>query len=170
MMRANTTDLREDFFSAMRRLAASVTIVTTGDGDNQAGLTATAVCSLSADPPSLIACVNREARAHDLIISSKRFAVNLLSAEQEDLAMLFADPERAKERFSQAAWHPDSHNVPLLEDTAANIICRLDKAVEAFTHTIFIGVVEDIHLNKSSPLLYGTGSFGRFNRSGEDQG
>lgn len=161
-MRANNNDIREDFFSAMRRLAASVTIITTGTADKQAGLTATAVCSLSADPPSLIACVNREAGAHDLIASSGRFAINLLSADQEELAMLFADPQRAKTRFEQAAWHADNHGVPLLEGTAANIICRLERAVEAFTHTIFIGVVEDIHLNKSSPLLYGTGSFGRF--------
>lgn len=161
-MRAENSDLREDFFAAMRRLAASVTIVTTGTTERQAGLTATAVCSLSADPPSLIACVNQSATAHDLILQSKRFAINLLSADQEELATLFADPERAAERFKQAKWHPDEHGVPLLDGTAANIVCRLEKAVDAFTHTIFIGVVEDIHLNKSSPLLYGTGSFGRF--------
>lgn len=155
-------DIKDSFFSAMRRLAASVTIVTTGNGTQQAGLTATAVCSLSAEPPSLIACINQNAHAHDLILSSKRFAVNLLSAEQEQLAMLFADPERAAERFNIAKWHSDDHDVPLLEGTAANILCRLERAVDAFTHTIFIGVVEDVILDKSSPLLYGTGSFGRF--------
>ncbi|MGD8326936.1 MAG: flavin reductase family protein [Sphingomonadales bacterium] len=160
-------DIRESFFSAMRRLAASVTVITAGDGTRQAGLTATAVCSLSADPPSLIACVNQSAGAHDLIANSKRFAVNLLSADQEQLATLFADPERAPDRFKEAHWHEDPNGVPILEETAANIICRLEKAIPAFTHTIFIGVVEDVKLNKSSPLLYGTGSFGRFNRLSE---
>lgn len=158
----NDDDLNSAFLSAMRRLAASVTIVTTADESGPAGLTATAVCSLSIDPPSLIACVNTQASAHDVILRAKRFAINLLAADQQDLALLFADPSRAAERFTQSKWQQGLGGVPLLEGTAATVECRLERAVDAFTHTIFIGVVEAVSVNKTSPLLYGTGIFGRF--------
>ena len=67
-----------DFIAGMRRLAAGVTIVTASQGELRAGLTATSVCSLTAEPPRLLACVHREADAHDMILASGRFAVNVL--------------------------------------------------------------------------------------------
>ena len=74
----------------MRHLAAGVTLVTTAGGGSRAGLTATAVCSVSAEPPQLLACVNREAEAHRLLLATGHLAVNLLSAGQHELADRFA--------------------------------------------------------------------------------
>ena len=68
------------FTAGMRHLAAGVTLVTTAGGGSRAGLTATAVCSVSAEPPQLLACVNREADAHRLLLATGHLAVNLLSA------------------------------------------------------------------------------------------
>ncbi|MFZ5609235.1 MAG: flavin reductase family protein [Pseudomonadota bacterium] len=162
MARRDATALERDFLGAMRRLASTVTVVTTGDGSRQAGLTATAVCSLSVAPPSLLACVNRGAGAHDIIARTRRFAVNILAAQQTDLALLFADPLRASQRFAKAAWLPSGDGVPIIDGAVATLVCRLDQAVEAFTHTIFIGLVEEVQLSERDSLLYGDGRFGRF--------
>ena len=79
-----------DFKQAMRYLAGAVTIVTTGSGEERRGLTATAVCSLSADPPRVIACINRNGITYEMISKSRKLGINILSAAHQTLAMRFA--------------------------------------------------------------------------------
>jgi flavin reductase len=78
------------FRHAMRNLAAGVSIVTSGKGPDRRGLTVTATCSLSAEPPSILVCVNRNAEAYSTIIDSRSFAVNFLAFDQLDIALRFA--------------------------------------------------------------------------------
>ena len=82
----------DDYIAGMRRLAAGVTIVTARLGEVRAGLTATSVCSLTADPPGLLACVHREADAHALILESGRFAVNVLTPGASGAVRPFRGP------------------------------------------------------------------------------
>jgi flavin reductase (DIM6/NTAB) family NADH-FMN oxidoreductase RutF len=127
----------------MRRLAGGVTIVTARLGDVRAGLTATSVCSLTAEPPRLLACVHREADAHDLILESRVFAVNVLAPAHRELADHFGGrgDSHGPARFAMGRWRPGAGGVPVLADAAASFQCRLVEAVAAGTHTIFIGEV-----------------------------
>jgi cob(II)yrinic acid a,c-diamide reductase len=83
------TILQDDYKGLMRHLAGAVTVVTAGKPGERRGLTATAICSLSVSPPTLLACVNRRAGAHDLIISDRVFSVNVLASDQESVAAAF---------------------------------------------------------------------------------
>ena len=131
------------YIAGMRRLAAGVSIVTASGGGLRAGLTATSVCSLTAEPPTLLACVHGEADAHALILTSGRFAVNLLKPEHQDLSDHFGgrDDSHGPERFSLGAWIEGVTGLPVLADAAAVFECRLIERVTASTHSILIGEV-----------------------------
>jgi flavin reductase (DIM6/NTAB) family NADH-FMN oxidoreductase RutF len=146
-----------EYLAGMRRLAAGVTIVTTRHGDALAGLTATAVCSLSAEPPRLLVCINRDADAHELIARSGVFAVNLLTPAHRELADRFGGRADifGMARFSLGRWERGATGAPLLADAAASFDCRLVETVTANSHSIFIGEVEHIAAREgASALLY----------------
>jgi len=146
-----------DFIAGMRRLAGGVTIVTARLGDVRAGLTATSVCSLTAEPPRLLACVHRDADAHALIIASGYFALNVLTRSQQDLADHFGgrDSSHGPSRFAVGRWVAGSTGVPLLVGAAATFECRLTETLTASTHTIFIGEVDALHtVEGASGLVY----------------
>jgi len=134
---------REAFIHAMASMAAGVAVITTGEGEKCAGLTATAICSLSADPPSLIVCVNKEASAHDLLVAEARFAVNVLGRDQRDLALRFAKGSlTASEKFSGANWSTLATGAPVLATAEAVFDCALDRVVDGYSHSILIGLVK----------------------------
>ena len=155
----------EKFKNSMRQLAAGVTIVTTAIGNERRGLTATAVCSLSAAPPPLLACVNREAGAHDPTLQSRVFCVNILATHHRALAATFADPEKTAERFESGEWSTLESGAPVLMDSLASFDCILGQTMRADTHTVLTGRVQAVRLNENlEPLLYSRGEFGSFAR------
>lgn len=144
-----TPDHRDDsrFRQGMSLLCGACTIVTTSAGSERAGLTATAVCSVSADPPRLIVCVNRSTRAHALIRRSGALAVNVLSAGQEVLARRFAgmvSGVQGDERFAEGDWHSGAEGVPVLRGALAHFTCRVAEATDSGTHCIFLCDVIDV--------------------------
>ena len=153
----------DTFKQGMRLLSAAVTIVTTAIGDARIGLTATAVCSLTAEPAMLLACVNREAGAHDPALQSRVFCVNVLSVEHLDLAMLFADRKRVAVRFDSGNWGTLRTGAPVLMDSLASFDCLLGQTFRAETHTVLIGRVQAVRTSPAKPpLLYANGKFGSF--------
>lgn len=151
------------FKRGMRHLVGAVTLVTTSHHGQRRGLTATAVCSLSAEPPSLLACVNRQADAHDLIRASGLFAVNLLAYEQRALAETFAamDGSKGESRFEQGDWLTLSTGAPCLADSIVTFDCELASEHGVATHTIFVGHVVAVRSRPGKPLLYEDGHFRR---------
>lgn len=149
----------QDFKNGMRALATGVTLITTAHDGIRRGLTASAVCSLSASPPMLLACVNKSAVAHDIITARNAFCVNILSTRQAALATLFADHSAIERRFEMGDWRTGKLGMPVLGDALASFECSLDLAVEKATHTIFIGAVEAVHTTVGDPLLYFGGNF-----------
>lgn len=150
-------DPTEAFKASMRRLAATVTIVTTGQGPSRRGFTATAVCSVSMMPPRLLVCVNQSAEAHPLILQHASFCVNLLGESQRSLAESFAavDGSKGVARFGDGEWMELATGAPALSTALACIDCSLFQAIESGTHTIVIGDVRGVHLNATeAPLLY----------------
>ena len=152
-----------DFREGMRQLTAGVTIVTTSIGERRIGLTATAVCSLSAEPPMLLVCVNREAGAHDPTLQSRVFCVNVLGARHQDLAAQFSSSSRVPERFTTGDWDALETGAPVLMDALASFDCLLGQTLRAETHTVLTGRVQAVRTDPAQePLLYSRGAYGTF--------
>lgn len=152
--------LDQDFRDAMRRLAASVTIVTVANNGERHGTTATAVTSLSMAPPSLIVCFNRDSRLHGMLSAASRFCVNLLHTENVEISKLFSSPVSSAERFAGGKWISEGDAPPYLETAQASIQCVKDQQIDYGTHTIFIGRVLCVRNREHiSPLVYCNGSY-----------
>lgn len=151
------------FKRGMRHLAASVCLITTRLGSERGGLTATAVCSVSAEPPQLLVCVNREASAHPLIVASRIFAVNVLAPAHRKIAERFAgmDGVEGDARFVDLGdWHTLSTGAPVLCGCPVTFDCRVVSTTVAGTHTVVIGEIVDVALDPGCmPLLYAEGAF-----------
>lgn len=150
-----------EFKRGMRRLAAGVTIITTAHDGKRHGLTATAVTSLSADPPQLLVCVNRQAGAHDLIHAGERFCVNVLGQRHQPLAARFANHTiREDERFRAGQWITLVTGAPVLADALASFDCEVLERVRSASHTIYIGRVVGVRAReRGEPLLYESGGY-----------
>lgn len=134
-----------DFKQAMSRLAAAVTIVTTDGATGPQGFTASAVCSLSDAPPSLLVCINQSARAHPHFLANQILAVNVLAGDQTHLSAVFASTRNAQERFAEGQWTPGTLGVPLLTGALVNFECTI-KEVNAFgTHDVLLCEIRTIH-------------------------
>jgi flavin reductase (DIM6/NTAB) family NADH-FMN oxidoreductase RutF len=150
----------EQFRSAMRRVAATVNVISINVHGRPLGITATAVSSLSMEPPSLLACINRAATVHASMTDLSNFRVNILHRDQEPIARMFADRAYEAERFA-AGWELDDHLPPRLIDAQASVLCRRIDHHQFGTHSIFIGVIEDVQVREdAAPLLYWNGRYG----------
>jgi flavin reductase (DIM6/NTAB) family NADH-FMN oxidoreductase RutF len=154
------TAVRNHFKYAMRRLASTVTIVTTEYGGKRHGMVATAVCSLGIDPPSLIASIAQTASLHDPLIARGRFCVNLLTLAQADLISAFSGQYSGEARFQFGNWDNHQFGAPTLRDAQASLICDVSGTLSYAGHTVFIGKVTDVHVSDAiETLLYQNGSF-----------
>jgi flavin reductase (DIM6/NTAB) family NADH-FMN oxidoreductase RutF len=161
MMLDTDPELASGFRQAMRRVASTVNVITICVNGEPMGITATAMSSISMDPPSLLVCINRSAAMHGSIKDVTHFGVNVLHADQADLAQMFADSSRRALRFT-AGWHLDCERPPRLSDAQASLLCRRIDHHEFGTHSIFIGVVEDVVVRTEvDPLLYLNGQYGK---------
>ncbi|MGE0062498.1 MAG: flavin reductase family protein [Xanthobacteraceae bacterium] len=152
--------LRDSFRAAMRRFTATVSVVSSCLDGARHGMTATAVTSVSLDPPSLLVCVNRNGRLFEMLERSPRFCVNVLHAGQSAVSRTFAQPHSA-ERFAQGEWDDDEFGIPYLRDAQVAIFCAKAQAVPHGSHSVFFGNVEQVRLRDDiAPLLYQDGAYG----------
>ena len=148
----------DDFRAAMRKFAASVTIVTTNSDGQPHGMTATAVSSVSADPPTILVVINRTARTHPLIGSAGAFAVNLLARDQQGLANRFS--VKHPDQFDGIDYFESPHiRAPVFYGVASFVECRLISQKDVGTHTVFFGEVLHCGTAGAVPLLYYEGAF-----------
>lgn len=148
-------DLTTAFKAAMRRFAATVTIITVGDRSERHGMTATAVTSLSAQPPSLLVCVNQAALLHERLQNAPSFCVNILHRDQVKHSRAFSGALHGEERFQIGDWALNDGGTPFLVDAQANLFCRRATAIPYRTHTIFIGEVVMAQTRAEvAPLIY----------------
>ncbi|HEY0851699.1 MAG TPA: flavin reductase family protein [Bradyrhizobium sp.] len=152
----------DDFRNAMRRLAGGVSVITVGRGRDISGMTVTSVTSLSVEPPALIVGVNRSASSWPLIRRHGFFGVNVLNADQLDIAERFAGKDGLKgaARFAGAEWFTRASGVPLLAGALAAIDCEVEEVVERHSHAIVIGRVLDLAVSlRSAALAYWQGQY-----------
>lgn len=160
--------LRETFIDGMRQAATGVAVVTTKGPDGRSGVTVSAHCSLSADPPSLLVCVHHRSRAAEAILASGCFCVNVLSERQPELSEIFAGRRRApdEDRFAAAEWMPLATGAPALVGALAAFDCTLVKDLRWGSHHVLIGAVCDIELGEGRPLVYCDRSYARVSFEG----
>lgn len=134
------------FRGAMRSLAGGVSVITVGRGKDITGMTVTSVSSLSVEPPTLIVSVNRQSSSWPLLQRYGAFGVNILSAEQVDVAERFSGKGGLKgaDRFTGAQWITRATGVPLLSGALAALDCEVEEVIERHSHAIVIGRVRDV--------------------------
>jgi flavin reductase len=147
----------ETFRNCLRHVPGAVAVVTTLHGGERSGLTATAVCSVSAEPPQMLVCVNRSSSAESVIVAAGRFGVSFLAHHQREVANAFSTKDI--DRFASATWMETPSGIPLLEGAAAAFECVVVQAVEAGTHTIFIGAVVTALAHPGQNLVYKSGDY-----------
>ncbi len=142
----------DEFRNALSTFASGVTVVTSADPDGRYyGLTVSAFCSVSLDPPLVLACVEKTTRCHDVFLESARFIVNVLAEGQEDLSERFAS--QLDDKFDGVKFGVED-GLPVLDGTVAHLTCELDNAYGGGDHTIFVGRVLNTAVNGGRPLLY----------------
>lgn len=154
------------FRDVIGHFASGVTVITTEQGEKVFGTTASAVSSLSAEPPMILVCLNQSSTTGAAIAESRAFAVNILAEDQERLARRFAskdpnkfDPEAVSIAVDEAT------SLPYLSDALAVLTARVVETVQGGTHTVFLGIVENARSRAGTPLAYYRGQFGRLEMS-----
>ncbi|KAF0173250.1 MAG: nitrilotriacetate monooxygenase component B protein [Rhodobacteraceae bacterium] len=152
-----------DFRTAMARFPGAVTIVTALSGTERRGITATAVCSVTADPPSLLVCLNRKTGTCAAVAESGRFAVNLLADAAHPIALRFAGVGgvTGEDKFAAGSWATDAAGLPLLAEAVTSFSCEVAETLQAGSHTIFIGQITGLVQNAGAALIYEQSRFHR---------
>ncbi len=160
-MEANRVDAAQ-FKLGMRTLTGAVNIITSAQSGRRYGMTATSVCSATAEPPTVLACINKLATTHGAVAKSKVFCVNVLRTEDWELSTIFSGGQSGDARFKSRNWTRLATGSPVLIDSLVSFDCRVVKKLAHGTHTIFLGQVEQILLGqKGKPLLYSDGQYAK---------
>ncbi len=155
---------KEAYREAMARLGAAVNVIATAGPGGRAGFTASAVCSVTDAPPTLLICANRSNDSHAALKANGVVCVNTLTASQQDLSAVFAGltPHGVERRFEFGDWTTLVTGAPVLRDAAVAFDCRIDKAVEVGTHDVFFCIVEAVQLGRAHEgLIYYARSYHR---------
>ncbi len=134
----------QTFRDAMACLGAAVNIITTDGPHGRAGFTASAVCSVTDSPPTLLVCLNRAASVWPIFSGNRALCVNTLAAGQETLSTLFGGKTPMENRFRAANWQPGATGCPRLMQAVASFDCRVSQVVSVSTHDILFCEIVDI--------------------------
>lgn len=149
---------KEDFRASLGRFASGITIVTSADSEKRFhGMTVSAFCSVSLDPPLILVSISKETGSHHSIAESKKFVVNILSEGQEDLSDLFAAP--VHDKFERVEFSESPHGLPVLLGTLASMECDLRYSYDGGDHTIYVGEIENAAVNDGDPLVHFRGGY-----------
>lgn len=130
---------KDAFRNGMSRLGAAVSVVTTRSGDRRYGFTASAVCSVSDTPPTLLVCINRASSCFQTFGNTCHFCVNTLMPDQEDLSNHFGGKTPPEDRFALGEWREGLTGVPVLINASVSFECEFTDAVGEATHRILFG-------------------------------
>jgi flavin reductase (DIM6/NTAB) family NADH-FMN oxidoreductase RutF len=151
-------ELGAAFKRVMRRHPSGVTVVTTVRGGEPRGITLSAFTSVSAEPPTVLICVNRDARSYLYISDSKIFCVNLLSSGQRELAQRFASGIKDRQ-FEGIGYRTDVTGAPVIEGSIGHFDCEVAEEHHAGSHSVFLGTVRSCEARAGNPLAYFDGAF-----------
>ncbi|MEN9392645.1 MAG: hypothetical protein RIS00_1214 [Pseudomonadota bacterium] len=153
-------ELPAQFKAAMRRLAASVSIVVAKGDDGPVGIAATSITSLTVDPPALLVCVNRTTSLHALLVPTAPLSINLLGRDQKMISAAFGGGAPREERFRIGEWVDGGNGLPSLAGAQANMECVIDAMLAYGTHSIVIARVLRARVSEGvDPLIYQDGGY-----------
>lgn len=158
MQQASSPLPRSDYRDAMARLGAAVNIITTDGPGGRAGFTASAVCSVTDEPPTLLVCLNRNASVYPAFQASSVLCVNVLAAGQQALSALFGGRTPMDERFAASHWGALVTGAPVLEGAAVSFDCRVVRTTAVGTHDVLFCEAVAI---RSGSQAHGLVYFGR---------
>ena len=127
-----------DFKNAMALLTTAVNVITTEGPSGCHGFTASAVCSVTDTPPTLLVCMNQSSRSHAYFVENKVLSVNVLGAQHETISNAFASRLSSEERFEQGSWTQLTTGAPILEDALVSFDCEIEDIQQVGTHSIFM--------------------------------
>jgi flavin reductase (DIM6/NTAB) family NADH-FMN oxidoreductase RutF len=160
----------DEFRRVLGHFATGVTVVTTWDPEGRpAGLTASAFTSVSLNPPLILVCIAHTAQSYPALTAAGKFAVNILTREQEAISRRFASTGAGPEKFEGLDFRPGALGLPILKDALAELECTVVHAYPGGDHTIFVARVEAADCRTDSglePLLYYRGQYSRLHPSG----
>ena len=143
----------DEFRAALSRFASGVTVVTTKDSAGKLyGITVSAFCSVSIEPPLILICIEKVTGSHKALSESGIFVVNILDQTQVELSERFASP--IPEKFEDVEISLNIDGLPVLSGCLANLECRTSQSFEGGDHTIFVGEIENVSIGEGDPLLY----------------
>lgn len=145
---------QDSFKDALCNWASGVTIVTSRIGARQCGMTASAFCSVSAQPPQVLFCANRQSTTGSVIREAKSFSVSILAREQAWLSELFAAEDREAVRFDGLDCALGVTRCPRIPGALVHLDCSVAQVLEAGTHVIFVGLVEAAEIHAHEPLIF----------------
>lgn len=151
---------RTQFRNAMASLAAAVNVITTDGPRGRCGITASAVCSVTDTPPTMLVCINQSSYVHDVLHGNRNVCINVLGAQGQDPARVFAGMAGCtmEERFERCAWHAGRLDVPLLDDAIATLEGRIVESKTVGSHSVIFVQIEHIDMRgEGDGLVY----FGR---------
>ncbi len=156
--------LRASFIEAMGAHASAVNLVTTDGHAGKLGLTASAFSSVSADPPTLLVCINQRNPLCHAVQQNGRFAVNVLNENQADISNRFAGRPAEGEPydFEACAHEAGPYGQPLIDQAASRFECEVREVVLVGSHAIIIGAVRTAQAGSQGPLVYARRSYGKF--------
>ncbi|TCU19957.1 flavin reductase [Rhizobium sullae] len=152
----DTSVSKTEFRNAMARVCAPVNVITTNGSAGRGGFTATAMCSVTDEPPTLLVCMNSRSAQTGIFVENRRFCVNVLTPEHKDLASYFAGQQSDMDaRYAAADWVNLSSGNQALADSMVSFDCNLIEARLVGTHNILIGEVVEIRSRRDGhALLY----------------
>jgi flavin reductase (DIM6/NTAB) family NADH-FMN oxidoreductase RutF len=153
------------FRDVIGRFASGVAVITTAVNGARYGATASAVTSLSLEPPMVLVCLNKASETQSAVLDSGAFCINILAEGQQDLAYQFA---KKGDKFANVACDEGLDGMPVLRGTLARLECRIEETVTGGTHTVFIGRVAVATGHEGAPLTYYRGRFGRLESAQDD--
>ena len=149
---------KNEFRAALGRFASGVTVVTTRDASGKPhGITVSAFCSVSLEPPLVLVCIEKTTGSHDAFLESEFFVVNILAENHENLSNHFASS--VPDKFDGVDYRDGIGEIPVLTQASVTLECRLVHAYEGGDHTIFVGLVEKSEVKDENPLIYWHGNY-----------
>jgi len=159
------------FRNAMALLGGAVSVITTDGPAGRFGFTASAVCSVTDSPPTLLVCMNRSSHSNVHFKTNGVLSVNVLTAEHQDISGVFANREMdAEQRFASAQWHTMESGAPMLDQALVSFDCRIAQAHEVGSHTIFYCEILDLCMGGSQEgLVYFNRAYHRLSEDSSAQ-
>ena len=152
----------DKFIDAMSRVGNSVSVVTSDGSSGKVGITVSAVVSVTANPPSILICINDQSESAEIIKNNGVFCVNFLNSSQKEVSDLFAGfTDISSDPFDHHNWKKLITDCPVLSDALATFDCNISSTFKEGTHSVFIGRVVSASRGEGSPLIYSQRSYAK---------